>query len=355
MADVGAQVLSTLNIDDHRARGGHGVEVKDIKLANEIVQKLLASDDEKLLVRAKDGALGETEERMIWEDLWQHYFAPYGMASVLRRLLEWANVEPSFGVRIDSISAEREGTFQVSGVSRRVSTSNSETEEEYCRSYDSVVVCIPAPNVLEIDGVLDTLSPESRHVLKSIKYDVRTCEAHFFSDEISKSLARAFVDESRVELMVEDVDDSIQYISWQDRKRKSEEKSSRSNCNGTVALVIHGRAGKLHPLGDALNRSLSKLSKGTFSPDEVSSHRIHSKSILWGVSQLITPMEAVVADPPLEPPWQCIVSKDGRLIVAGDFMTQSSFLGCVASADAAARAVVDAAMTSHHALHSGDG
>lgn len=347
MADVGAQVLSTLNVDDHRAMGGHGVEVKDIKLASEIVQRLLASSssNEKLLVRAKDEALGETEERMIWEGLWQHYFAPYGMASVLRKLLEWANVEPSFGVRIDSIrtkTAGREGTIRVKGIYRRASRSKSETEEEYCRSYDSVVVCIPAPNVLEINGVLDSLSSDQRHVLKSVKYDVRTCEAHFFSGEISDSLARAFSDESRVELMVEDIDNRIQYISWQDRKQKFPERHSDSN--DTVALVIHGRAGELHPLGDALDRTLSKLSKGTFSPDEVSTHRIHSKSILWDVSQLITPMEAVVADPPSEPPWQCIVSRDGRLIVAGDFMTQSSFLGCVASADAAARAVVEAAI-----------
>ncbi|EJK49126.1 hypothetical protein THAOC_32028 [Thalassiosira oceanica] len=330
VADVGAQVLSTLNVDDHRAMGGHGVEVKDIKLASEIVQRLLASSssNEKLLVRAKDEALGETEERMIWEGLWQHYFAPYGMASVLRKLLEWANVEPSF-LGLGLIPSVRKllderGLFELKEFIVEPADQNQK----------------PRRNTAE--ATIRYLSSDQRHVLKSVKYDVRTCEAHFFSGEISDSLARAFSDESRVELMVEDIDNRIQYISWQDRKQKFPERHSDSN--DTVALVIHGRAGELHPLGDALDRTLSKLSKGTFSPDEVSTHRIHSKSILWDVSQLITPMEAVVADPPSEPPWQCIVSRDGRLIVAGDFMTQSSFLGCVASADAAARAVVEAAI-----------
>ena len=62
------------------------------------------------------------------------------------------------------------------------------------------------------------------------------------------------------------------------------------------------------------------------------------------------PMEAVVADPPSSPAWQCIVGEKGSsqegIIVAGDFMTQSSFVGCVASADAAARAVVERYTTS---------
>ena len=50
-------------------------------------------------------------------------------------------------------------------------------------------------------------------------------------------------------------------------------------------------------------------------------------------------MEAVVVDPPT-PVWQCIVGGDEsgnpKLIIAGDFMTQSIYKGCVASADAAA-------------------
>ena len=55
---------------------------------------------------------------------------------------------------------------------------------------------------------------------------------------------------------------------------------------------------------------------------------------------MITPMEAVISDPP-SPAWQCIVGRDRRLLIAGDFMTQSSFLGSVASADAAAQVVME--------------
>ena len=105
---------------------------------------------------------------------------------------------------------------------------------------------------------------------------------------------------------------------------------------------------------------------------QISSKRLYMKSINWKTSQMMVPMEAIIADPPtcatsmnidstkaihcaeeevendgynndvveVESRWQCITSKDGALIIAGDFMTQSSFLGCVASADAAARAVL---------------
>ena len=75
------------------------------------------------------------------------------------------------------------------------------------------------------------------------------------------------------------------------------------------------------------------------------------KTVRWGVAQMIRPMEAIVRDPPPPPDsWRCLQSRPpsdeggfSTLVVAGDFMTQSSFLGCVASANAAASEVYRAA------------
>ena len=126
----------------------------------------------------------------------------------------------------------------------------------------------------------------------------------------------------------------------------------------------------------SLSSSRKKTSIATtkikLNEQQISSKRLYMKSINWKTSQMMVPMEAIIADPPtgatsmnidstkathcaeeeeendgynndvveVESRWQCITSKDGALIIAGDFMTQSSFLGCVASADAAARAVL---------------
>ena len=55
-------------------------------------------------------------------------------------------------------------------------------------------------------------------MLDNVRYDQRMCEAHIFSADIRDDLAKAFRDSSTVELMVDDIDDKIQYISWQNRK-----------------------------------------------------------------------------------------------------------------------------------------
>ena len=205
-ADIGAQVLSTINPLDHRALGGHGVEVKDIKLADMLVQKLKSQG---VLVRAPDEVLGETEERMLWEGLWMHYFAPSGMVSILQKLLDWAGIEPIFGVRIDSIDTQiSEKAVHVKGVDRRRGTNTT-----YSGNYDCVVLCLPAPDALGIRGVRTNLSRGSKHVLEHVRYDQRMCEAHIFSADIREDLAKAFGDNSTVELMVDDIDDKIQYIS----------------------------------------------------------------------------------------------------------------------------------------------
>merc|ERR1712216_1110893 len=59
---------------------------------------------------------------------------------------------------------------------------------------------------------------------------------------------------------------------------------------------------------------------------DLKSMTVHTKTVDWTIAQLVMPMEAVVADPPSP-------------VIAGDFMTHSSYVGCYSSADAAADAV----------------
>uniref|UniRef100_A0A7S2MSK2 Amine oxidase domain-containing protein n=1 Tax=Helicotheca tamesis TaxID=374047 RepID=A0A7S2MSK2_9STRA len=325
IADIGAQVLSTLNPNDCRARGGHGVSMEDIQLADEIVRDL--ESDGLLDAVASEQLLGETSERMVWEGLWRHYYAPMGMNSILRSLLDKSNVVPSYGVRVDEIGALGD-SIQVYGKARRQSADRS-SQTTFSEQYDCVVLCVPSHDALAT-YVSKFLSKEARHVLENVGYDQRTCEAHFFSAEFRPILAKVM--DERYELTVDN--DKIEYISWQDPKRGITDMVMSQPCS----LVVHGQAGLLEPLAESLDSTLSKLT--ALSKEKIQSYRIHEKSIRWEVSQMITPMEAVVADPPTN--WQCLRGgKNGEIIVAGDFMTQSSYLGCVATADAAARAVVE--------------
>ena len=94
--------------------------------------------------------------------------------------------------------------------------------------------------------------------------------------------------------------------------------------------------------------------------DKMLAQRLYlcNMTVDWTIAQLVMPMEAVVADPP-SPPWCCMESasaatqsassgcegtrQGAKIVIAGDFMTHSSYVGCYASADAAADAVVGGA------------
>ena len=79
IADLGAQVLSTVNPDnDVRALEGHGVTPSNVRTVqrNSFIGNSLL--ERQLLTIVPDAALGETGERMIWKGLWRHSIAPKG-------------------------------------------------------------------------------------------------------------------------------------------------------------------------------------------------------------------------------------------------------------------------------------
>lgn len=117
--------------------------------------------------------------------------------------------------------------------------------------------------------------------------------------------------------------------------RAYQERSAESAA-AEGAPPLCGLEGELAPRAiRALAARLGDVSEG-----ELRTLLLHERAIDWTVAQVAAPMEALVPDPPKDPPWRHLQSAGaGALIVAGDFMTQSSFLGCVASADAAAEAV----------------
>mmetsp|Transcript_17962 Transcript_17962/g.26592 ORF Transcript_17962/g.26592 Transcript_17962/m.26592 type:complete len:428 (-) Transcript_17962:3316-4599(-) len=331
IADIGAQVLSTVNPKDYRAANeGHGISFEDTQLADTIVQRLVSKN---LLLQACDTVLAETEERMIFEGLWKHYFAVKGgMTQILQFLLHEARVQSIFGLRIDSLRIQEDDSISVQGMLReKVQQNSAVISTPFNDKFDFVIICVPAPDALKIKGVATAVSSESLYVLEHVGYDKRICEAHFFSNRLSSILETAMG--HRVEQNVEDLDNCIEYVAWQNPKR------SISNDEDTCCTVVfHSQTGfRGNNLSlESINETMSELTGLT--PREVNSLRLKTKRICWDTSQMITPMEAIISDPPAR--WQCLQSeRNGRLILAGDYMTQSSFLGCVATADAAARAV----------------
>ena len=188
-----------------------------------------------------------------------------------------------------------------------------------------------------------------------------------------------------------------EFLSWQNAKRDGGEDGDKEgnttrDARNVVAVVAHGLAGAGREAMPAMCSSTLHKALGRrlgLSAAEVCELQVGEKTIDWTVAQMVKPMEAIVCNPPGvandDPPWRILAEdryshsyygndgEDGeggksgkrgecsecsecrgaggaeeedpreellpRIVVAGDFMTQSSFLGCVASAESAARAI----------------
>ena len=65
---------------------------------------------------------------------------------------------------------------------------------------------------------------------------------------------------------------------------------------------------------------------------------VSSKTVRWHCAQMITPLEALRPRNPVDR-GPCVCDDSSTLVLAGDYCTQSSFLGAYASSLAAAEAV----------------
>jgi len=385
-ADLGSQVLSTVDPSDPRVCGeGNGATMESVHKAWDIVSKLRRNG---LLRTAPNDLLCPTEQRMLWEGLWIHHWAPQGLTSVLRYLCRTsADSSPvAFSRRLLSISSEGgdKPLFVVRGLQR----SNDGEDFMVEGTYDAVIVCTPAPDVLSVAGIADLLDGESTRILRSVRYNSRVATALFFHPSLRNKLEDIFIrirqrqqlDEGdsitttgcgEINIEAEDNDTNnaidncshqmkLHLVALQDLKKANEQSPDNKPLleQGKLpcTIVVHSQEYRNHDAAtlaqeqpDTSNKSLAQqlcsllaaVPNSTLSKDELLSNLLYEKTIDWTVGQSTTPMEAVVCDPPRDPPLYHLeaVQKEPLLIVAGDFMTQSSFLGCVSTADSAARAV----------------
>ncbi|KAK3248751.1 hypothetical protein CYMTET_41792 [Cymbomonas tetramitiformis] len=353
LADMGAQVLSIVDVDDdHRdaGNGGHGIPLRAIDFAKGEVSRLKACG---LLVEVDDAHLGATEERMLWSGIWKHHYAQGGLVSVLRAYLAEAKPDATcFGRRVLRVArcpatGDAGSAWQATASAKVQGASTSSTAQgEVTEAFDSVVMCIPAPDALCIDGVSDALPATSVNILSAVGYDSRASAVVFFHADLQPSLRALFGDSSEIAL---DLDLEGSGGRWPSERRKKGEESElhlliwqgqKRAPNSSCAVVAHSvpcgdrtsAEEQAHLMVPAMYEALSALLG--LPVEELRSRTLASKTIAWAVSQMIRPMEAVV-DP--VPDIACLESdedaaKGGKLVVAGDFMTQSSFLGCVGSA-----------------------
>ena len=309
--DLGAQVLSVVDPGDPRALPGHGITRDALEGAWTEVQAL---KERGLVEPVGDEQLAPTEERLLWPELWRQYAAVGSLSDVCAALL--ADARPDavhFGRRVDGL--ERDATFVVAAAQRDgdgIATPARAT-------FDAVVLAVPAPDALAIDGVADALPSELADLVRRTRYDARTATAVFLRDddgEASRVLDRVF-------------GDSVE----RDGLGGLELVHRHGRGGPVVAVVAHSAAAAAVAQQLSVADVLAAIDAAALRPLVVS-----SKTVRWHCAQMITPLEALRPRNPVDR-GPCVCDESSTLVLAGDYCTQSSFLGAYASSRAAAEAV----------------
>lgn len=460
-ADLGSQVLSVADPDNENTGGGHGISRADVRAAATEVDRLVAAGRVREVppalraapprgdvVEEEDGPLCPTEERMLWPGLWRHFWAPLGFRALLEAYLDEAGVSggdgghcegpqrssPSLsqpsgleadGTRLDRTAGGRACAasacfgHRVERIQRlpgapprwRVTATARDpgrnVEQLREADFDCVILCVPAPDVLRVEGLRRELLVGDRAALEAIGYDSRRVCAIFLDtaggsletlgatpsgagqegalappavtvaaedvvvspaesgDAFRALLAERFGEKAEVSVDVHpdcDVSEGVHMLAWQDVKRVPETgavtpEQPLLRSHGVSCVVVHGSSGvsgydARQTPGAFLERAQGVLAGFLGTSEEVVRARtLDAKVVDWEVAQMTRGLDSLErqlsgsrAAGEQKLRQPVMVGGEGRLLVAGDFFSIGNFLGAFASASAAASVVAELAV-----------
>lgn len=354
-ADLGAQYLT-----QHGAEGASWYE----QLKNEGVIRSLSGE-----IRGQHKGSSDFE----------HYVAPEGIGAIVKAIARGVNLKP--GHRVQSLDrvekpsggwqwqvtteANPGGSTTSAAAAGAGSTASSAVAEKHL--FDGVVLTIPAPQVLQLKGTVQSILEESgaAAALGGVKYSSRYALAMWWPATEAEALAAAIPWVGRY--VEREACSDIRYLSFEPRKRQllhavregeavggSGRETLREGADPPT-LVAHTGIGfgerrlddDLEAVGAELVGQVRALLPALPEPAEVRCHR-------WRFSQVVVNAPAAAAaagvavtaggsggvDQSPRAAW--VVSRDPLLVIAGDSLTESNLDGCIATGEAAAGAVAAA-------------
>jgi len=385
--DMGSQVLSALDCEgDHpnACSSGHGMYSKDLFAAWELVKLLnQANVISRAPVNSEDNEknpLDPTEERMIFDNLWAHFWPTSnkvnrnGLSGVLSYILKKAaplNIEFNRKVQFLHYNGEKFIVYSTlngneSDVMEFSDIGDVTKRKDKCLHMDMadiVIVTLPSVQTKNLAGhfLPDFVNKD----LGNIQYENRASCSFVarMSPELAMKACLLFGPEkTELNLELNDIipsqsNEKIHLIIWQDRKNESyeslkssvHEKLNSSNLNDeTIELSF-----TFHSTVASFNSFDSSKDFETYAQDCLRSllkdhtnklQIVKSRGVLWPYSQPSAPMETLYAEvEDLEKayPYGPAYVDSAGLVLAGDYFTQSSYVGCFCSAAAATRALSD--------------
>ncbi|XP_047464367.1 renalase isoform X2 [Mugil cephalus] len=229
----------------------------------------------------------------------ENYVTPLGVSSLVKHFLSQSG-------------ADLQLEHHMTGLYRRGASWVVERKEGGSETFDAVVLTMPVPQILQLQGDLgQLLSVQQRHQLDTVLYSSRFAVALFYSPDVvfSFSWAAKYVNDSRC----------IRYIAVDNRKR-------HADAPGVgPSLVVHTSVpfGLEHLERDKEDvqplvlQELDRLLPGLPQP-------ISIKFQKWRYSQVQTSVP--------DCPGHMTVLQQPLLVFGGDAFSHSNFDGCVESA-----------------------
>ena len=389
---MGSQVLSALDCDgDHpnACSSGHGMYSKDLFEAWELV-KLLSQANviSRVPVNSEENEknpLDPTEERMIFDNLWAHFWPTNNkmnqkglsgvMSYILKKSAPALNLEFNRKVQFLNWNGEKFIVYSILNGSESDIMEFSDIDDITKRNdkclhmdmADIVIVTLPSVQTKNLAGhfLPDFVNKD----LGNIQYENRASCSFVarMSPELAMKACLLFGPEkTELNLELNDIipsqyNDKIHLMIWQDRKYKSyellkssvQEKQNSSNTNEEsieLSFTFHSTVASFNTFDssqhfetyaqDCLKTLLINEKKEQTDKFQI----VKSRGVLWPYSQPSAPMETLYAEvEDLEKayPYGPAYADNAGLILAGDYFTQSSYVGCFCSAAAATRAVSD--------------
>ena len=425
---MGSQVLSVLNCDsDHpnACTSGHGMKDTDLKQAWELAKHLQHKD---IITRVpNDGemdnnALDVTEERMIFDNLWAHFWPSKnsqninGMSGVMAYLLkeaypnklefqrqvkkierdQYSNKMVIYSTPISSKDKQMKQRDALNVTNRDQFSKDIIPPSALCEdTADAVIVTIPSVHAQHLTQHL--LPDKVSEDLVNIQYESRAVCS--FVAQMSPMLALQVCDifgpdktEINCDISIKNKIDGpnrMHLIIWQNRKyenyssiKSAIEKKLQNHDTSPIELsfTCHSTVDDVHNLMSSQgfekysqNYLQQLIHSGTFNyisskKDEDVSFQtklktnvdkgendtqfeiLKSRSVIWEFSQPASPMEALyreVEDLEKAYPQGPMYSDNKGLILAGDYFSQSSFVGCFCSAVSAVKAISNVIISSN--------
>ena len=335
----------------------------------------------------ESSSLDPTEERMVFDNLWAHFWPTNnsvnqsGLSGVMLHLLKKSGpTNLQFNRQVQFIEWDTDNFLVYS-----IDNGNENDSKFFCDidkpnkrddkcilldHADIVIVTLPAAQAKDLTSHL--LPNFVNKDLENIQYESRaSCSFVVEMDpKLAKDVCALFgpekteinFDLSSNDSITSSLDEKAHLMIWQDRKSKSyealkndiEDKIAnidikKDNSVVTLSFTIHSTAESFNSFKTSQEFELyaHKRLRALLIADTDPGHSFQvkkSRSVLWVFSQPSAPMETLykeVKDMEAAYPYGPAYVDQAGLVLAGDYFTQSSYVGCFCSAAAAVRAVKD--------------